>query len=257
MVKPFFCILLLILGTNVVGQSNQEWIVAKYANGIRYSGKKVEEKGSIVSVQLYTSDTIQINRTDVSNYYDSSNALIFRDGKYFETKGWFWNLSFGFNAASVVDSADQRESAHLEFIYARRLNERFNIGAGLGFEFNEARVAGFQFDTQFTSVFAYGRFYLTNSKKRLFLFSRIGMGFPAEENEDEILAEHSSGFNTLNGLGLQWAARGKSRFMLTLGFYTQKTEGTEFFLDNIGNEVETNFDILIKRLIFKFGWEFG
>jgi hypothetical protein len=142
-------------------------------------------------------------------------------------------------------------------MYGNRLSKNLNIGFGIGFEFNEALVSGFQFDSQFSTLFAYGRYYITNSPRRVFIFSRLGFGSPSENNEEVITSEHSAGFNSLTGLGVHFASRKKSRFQLLLGFYTQKTEGREFFLDNIGNEVQTNYDILIKRLMFKFGWEFG
>lgn len=243
--------------SDMKSQVNTDLIIAKYRNGLLYVGEKIDEKGDIISIRINTSDTININREVLDRYYDSETALIYPNAKHLQTKGSFWDLSFGFNALGILDSVDQRVSSHLEVIYGRRINERFNAGVSVGFEFNEAQVAGFQFDTQFISLSAYGRYYLNNSSKRLFAFSRIGIGFPSEENEQGATAEHSGGFNTLTGLGIHFASRKRSTFQLMLGFYTQKTHGREFFLDNIGNEIQTDFDILIKRLMFKFGWEFG
>jgi len=257
MERVILIFLLSFIYTSVQCQTKPERVVAKYKNGLFYSGEKVDEKQNITSIKINTGDTIHINRFLLSRYFDSDDALIFPNGKYIQTKGSFWDLTFGFNALGIVESLDQRVSTHLEVIYGRRINDKMNIGVGLGFEFNEAKVAGFQFDTQFSSIFAYGRYYLNNSSKRLFLFSRIGVGYPSEDNEEENIAEHSSGFNSLTGLGIHFASRKSSTFQISLGFYTQKTNGQEFFLDNIGNEVQTNFDILIKRLMFKFGWEFG
>ncbi len=255
--KNVLWIFLLVITVNMHAQYNHELAIARYKNGIHYVGEKIEEKGNMVTLRINTMDTIHIDRNLLSRYYDSNTALIFPNGKYIQTQGGFWDLSFGFNALGILDSVDQRISSHLAVIYGKRVNEKLNIGVGLGFEFNEAKVAGFQFDTQFTSVFAYGRYYLNNNSRRLFVFSRIGIGYPPEENEEGISLEHSSGMNTLSGLGIHWASRNRSTFHIKLGFYTQKTHGREFFLDKIGNEIETKFDILIKRLMFKFGWEFG
>lgn len=257
MEKIILILTLCIICSKSQCQINKNLIFAKYKNGLSYVGEKISEKGNITSIRINTMDTIHINRYQVSKFYDSNTALIYPNGKHVQTKGGFWDLSFGFNALGGFDSLDQRVSTHLEVIYGKRINENINIGIGAGFEFNEAQVAGFQFDTQFTSLFAYGRYYLNKSSKRLFVFSRIGAGFPAEENEEGITVEHSGGFNTQTGLGIHFASRKRSTFLISLGFYTQKTNGTEFFLDNIGNEIQTEFDILIKRLMFKFGWEFG
>jgi len=255
--KIVLLILILGISINVMAQNQPELVIAKYKNGIHYVGEKIEEEGNMVTLRINTMDTIHIDRNLLSRYHDSKTALIFPNGKYIQTQGGFWDLTFGFNSLAIFDTLDQRVSSHLAVIYGKRINDRFNIGVGFGFEFNEAKVAGFQFDTQFASVFAYGRYYLNNSSKRLFVFSRIGVGYPSEETENEITAEHSSGINTLSGLGIHWASRNRSTFHINLGFYTQKTHGIEFFLDPIGSEIETKFDILIKRLMFNFGWEFG
>ena len=257
MYKFGFILIMACLSTSVFSQERLEMAVAKYKNGVFYVGEKVAEKGDTILLKLNTQDIVTIDRSQLSKYYDSKSALIFSNGKYFETQDGFWNLSFGFNPIGGFDSLDQRVSTHIEFFYGRRINKDLNFGAGISFEFNEAKVAGFQFDTQFTSLFAYGRYYLNKSSKRLFVFSRIGIGFPGDENQEDITGEYNGGLNTLNGLGLHWASRRNSRFQISLGYYTQKTNGREFFLDPIGNEIEANYDILIKRLIFKFGWEFG
>ena len=255
--NKIFIPILLLFSTNAYSQTIPDLAVAKYKNGIQYVGEKTDEDENFVSLKLNTKDTIRINKIHLSKYYDSNNAIVFPNGKYFETAGNFWSFSFGFNALGFLDSVDQRVSTHLEVMYGKRLTKNLNIGFGGGFEFNEARVSGFQFDTQFSSLFAYGRYYITNKPKRIFLFSRLGFGFPSEDNVEGVPSEHSGGFNSLTGLGLHFASRKKSRFQLILGFYTQKTDGREFFIDTIGNEIETNYDILIKRLMFKFGWEFG
>lgn len=255
--KYLFLIYILFGAIIAKAQNVNTLAFAKYKNGVFYVGEKVTEKENIIGLKLNTNDTIRINRNELSRYFDGENAIIYQNGKHHYTKGRFWNVSFGFNALDVIDSVDDRASAQLEFLYGHRLSEKINIGIGASIEFNEALVSGFQFDTQFLTLFAYGRYYLNQNSKRLFVFSRLGFGFPAEENEEDVTIEHSGGFNSLNGLGIHFAARKKSRFLIQLGYYTQKTEGREFFLDPIGNEIDTSFDILIKRLIFKFGWEFG
>lgn len=257
MKKFIAAIFLLYLCIPVSGQSENNLAFAKYKNGIFYVGEKITEKENIIDLKINTSDTIHINRNELSRYFDNQNAIIFPHGKHHYTEGRFWNLSFGFNALGILDTVDQRASAHLEVLYGRRLSRKLNVGIGLSFEFNEATVGGFQFDTQFLTLFVSGRYYLNENSKRLFLFSKIGLGFPSEDNDESITIEYTGGFNSLTGIGIHFAARKKSRFLMKLGFYTQKTAGREFFLDPIGNEIETNFDILIKRLIFKFAWEFG
>lgn len=257
MIKRVAAVLCLILIQSVNSSGQAEFVFAKYKNGVTYVGEKIEENETTSRLLLNTGDTIRIDRRQLSRYFDSNSALIHSNGKYMQTQGGFWDLSFGVNLGIFEEEEEARASTHLELIYGWRVDPRLNIGVGMGFEFNEAEVAGFQFDTQFSTFFAHGRYYLTNGSRRIFAFSRIGVGYPAEENEDGNLAEHSSGVNTLTGVGIHWASRRNTTFHLSLGYYTQKTHGREFFLDNLGNEVATNFDILIKRMMLKFTWEFG
>jgi len=57
-------------------------------------------------------------------------------------------------------------------------------------------------------------------------------------------------------MGITFSSGNENRFFMQLSHYMQGTKGEEFFLDPLGNEVKTNYDILINRLIFKLGWDF-
>lgn len=238
-----------------LAQDETDWAIASYKNGSVYIGKKIGEEKGMVQMRIFSGDTITINKYVPHRYYDSDNAHVFSNGKFFRTKNLFWTLNFGANFAGG-DGDNARESAHFEFLYGDRLTPRLDVALGAGSEFNQASVAGFQFDTQFLALFAYGRYFLTNHQKRLFVFARAGYGFSTDEPEENGSREHGGGINAKYGLGIQFASRKKSKFQISLGHYFQKTSGQESFLDLIGNEINTEYDILLNRMIISFGWDF-
>lgn len=234
-------------------QWSQDLVLAKYRDGSTYIGEKISESDGIINIRIITRDTIQIDRRFAKKVFDSNNAIIFSNGKYFETKGLFFDFSIGFNLFSEA----QGVSSHLDFILGYRLRPGLDVGIGLGSEFNEAKAAGFTFDTQFSSTFLYARYFVNKNRCRVFPFGRIGYGAAAEEQQEGIPNEYNGGIHIMYGLGLDFAAKKSARFQLHFGHYLQKTNGREFFLDNLGNEVETNFDLMLSRFIIKFGVEFS
>lgn len=234
---------------SAIAQTNTDWAIATYRNGSIYLGQKVSEKDGLIRLRLPTEDTITVNRYTGATIYDSNNAVVFSDGKYFLTHGFFWSTNFGF-------SINRGETAHLDLLFGKHVTQKLDIAFGLGSEFNEARAAGFSFDTQVFSLYGYGRYFITSSKPRIFAYGKLGYGFASEETPDGVPREHIGGFNAKYGIGVQFASRNKSKFQLTFGHYFQKVSGQEFFLDFIGNEIETEFDILIQRLVVSFGWDF-
>lgn len=241
--------------TKAYSQEQPEWVLAKYRNGSVYLGKKISEDHLNANVLLPTGDTITVNKDFAKHYYDDSNARIYRNGRFFRNNGFFWLLTFGTNAGEFSNSDDERISSHLGLHYGYRFTPKLSLSGGLAFEFNEARASGFRFDTQYTTLYAYGRYHLFTSKPQLFGFGRLGYGFAAEEQSENFPEEFEGGVNAMYGLGIIFASRSKSKFVLSLGHYFQKTKGQESFLDPIGNEVNTRFDLMMQRLILTFGWE--
>lgn len=255
--KIYILILGILLCVSGYSQSESEWLIASYKTGAKYIGEKLSEKDGFVSMRIHTGDTITVNKLLTNEYLDADNSLVFPNGKYFETKGSFWSTNIGFNFSDDGGDGDApRETIHFDIMYGQQINEKISVAGGLGSEFNQARVAGFNFDTQFTSLFAFGRYTLINRKTRLFAFGKAGFGFSTDAAESTTQREHKGGLTGKYGLIWQFASRNSSKFQLSFGHYFQKASGRESFLDLIGNEVNTEYDILINRLVFSFGWDF-
>ena len=246
----------LICFTAAYTQKKTELALAKY-HGSVYLGEKIKEELPIVDLLLPTGDTISINKYRAIEYYDNSNAIVFSNGKYFRNVGYFWFLTFGSNAGGITNSEDDRASSHLGFHYGYRFSPRLSLSGGFAFEFNEASASGFLFDTQYVPLYVYGRYHFFVGRPHLFGFGRVGYGFVSDEQSMERNEEVGGGINTMYGLGIIFASRKKSKFVLSLGHYLQKASGQQSFLDPIGNEIRSSFDLTIQRLILTVGWEFN
>lgn len=245
-----------IIGLHCFSQSNPHFVIAKYYDGSIFNGISTGESQGILALELITGDTISVNRKYAKEVLDRNNAIIYKDFKHHKTTGNFWDFSMGFNASSF-GSDDSPISSHMRLMYGTRLHGKLCIAGGLGLEFNEASVGGFIFNSQLFSLFGYGKYYLTDRRRRIYAFGRIGFGFTTEEQINGINNEQQGGFNGKYGLGILFPSKRKSRFQLNLGHYFQKMSGREFFLDAFGNEIETTYDLLVSRLILSFGWEFN
>jgi hypothetical protein len=237
-----------------LAENNLLSIVRLY-NGSVYIGEIKSDLGQEIEMILADGNRIKVKKFQVKEYLSSEDVRVFDDGKYQISKGTFFQLGLGFNLGNSTSEDDERVSTLLNFNYLYHLNQKWVLGAGIGFEFMEAEVAGFQFDTQFVPLYAYGRYYLLDGKRRLYLYSRLGYGFPAEESE--VRNDHEGGGQFQTGIGLLFPSKGKTRFNISLGYHYQQTNGQESFIDNFGNEVATVFDIQIQRVILAFSMDFG
>lgn len=245
---------LLFLSFSLIAQRDKGYIIAEHNDGSIYIGEKLGEEDDIIQIRIITRDTIHVDRKVAKRIFDHKNANVFKDGSYYETKGMCTNFSLGFGPA--IGGDELLMSTHLQAKVGYRMDHRWTLYAGGGFEFNQIHIAGFTFDTQFQSLFFAAKYYLYGHKNRLYGIGRFGQGFAANNN-DEFGAEHSGGFNVLIGLGLSFPNRAGNSYYFQLGQYFQQAEGSEFFLDPAGNEIQADFDVLFRQLMFKFGWEFG
>ena len=248
----FAFFLILTISVHCYGQKSKEALV-KCRDGSIYRGKLIKEDNTILQIVDSTKDTIHVSRSRVKKVYRSGDYLIHPNGKMHDTNGFFWGINVGFNAANVFNPDDLR-SEHLEIMFGWRFNKKWTVANGFGSEFNTSQVGGFIVESTFASLFLYGRYYITDNRQRIFAYSRIGIGtIPTEEDD---INNNIGGFQWQGGGGVHFASRRRARFIISLGYYLQKANGTQFFLDDFGNEVKIDYDILISRPVLKLGIEF-
>lgn len=237
-----------ILAQELVQKTERAMI--RLIDGSLYVGEVIKDEYCCMTIVILTGDTLKIERHLIRESRGDDRFILHKKGKYHYKQG---DIFYGGSLGLWGDADESTGSTMMQFLYGKRFSERWSLAAGFGFEFHSLELAGFPIDTQFGSVFAYGRYYITNSTNRIFAYGRLGMGFAGEESE--FASEHTSGFQTQTGLGIHFASRKTNRFTLSFGWHTQKTSGQESFLDDFGNEIRTDFDVLISTPVLKFGFE--
>jgi len=248
------CLLILTVSVHCYGQQSKE-VLVKCRDGSVYRGKFIKEDKTTLQIVNSNKDTIHLFRFTVKKVYKSGDYLIHSNGKMHDTNGFFWGINIGFNADNAF-TADELRSEHLEIMFGWRFNKRWTVANGIGSEFNTSQIGGFIVESTFASLFLYGRYYFTDNRQRLFAFSRLGIGSTIASDESQSNNNNTGGFQFQGGVGVHFSSRRKARFIISLGYYLQNTNGTQFFLDDFGNEVKIEYNILITRPIIKVGIEF-
>ena len=249
--------LLLFFFNNVMAQRIKppERAIIYMKDGSKFLGDIVDRSDQSISLRMYNNSIFKIDLDKAERIIDSRNSLIYDNGKYHDTNGFYWGINYGFNADNILPDSDGRISNNLESFYGWRLNNKLSVSSGIGFEFHEVRIGGFNIDTQFLSFYLLGKYYITDTKYRIFSFARMGYGTAA--SADNFADDHTSGPQFQIGGGIKLPSRRRGKFTFSLGMHFQKTDGNESFIDGFGNEVRTKYDLWISRTLFKVGMEFN
>ncbi|MFK7809882.1 MAG: hypothetical protein AB8F74_18895 [Saprospiraceae bacterium] len=250
--RALIVIILLICYQVADAQHKNDVVFLK--DGSIYKGEIIEENDAYIYMVVIDGQTIGIPQEEIrrSRVMRAERYLFHKGGRYHKKKGIFWNVQMGGNVFS------EGTSEHVNFTLGYRFNQRWSAGAGFGSELHSTNVAGFQVETQFSSFFVYGRYYLGDNRRRPYVYSRLGYGAGPGSSSEFNSGRHSGGFQAQSGLGIHFASRKSSKFIIGLGFHTQYTNGEQFFLNDFGGEIKVEYDNLwLNHLALKFGIEFG
>ncbi len=188
------------------------------------------------------------------NAYD--DEIIKIEHAYHDSYGYHYGFSMAIGLDDFsLDTTKHLTAVHLDGYVGWRFNKKLSLFSGLGFEFNESRIASFRFDTQFFSLYAGGRYNILNTRYMPYVYARAGYGFgPPQE---DAIVDHENGQNYQAGLGLTFPSKTNYRYYMAFAWHHQEARGAESFIDPLGNEINTKYDILINRLVLKFGMEFN
>lgn len=250
-----FLFLVLIFFINLLhGQerTDEQRAIVFMDDGSRYQGLLLERKKKSIKLQIYKDHVIEIDVVDMAGILDDRNALVYDEGKYHKTTGIYYGGNFGFSA--ITKEGDDTSSGHFETYVGWRFGKRWALSHGWGLEANQNQIAGLLLTTEFFSAFLKAKYFINDHRYRMFSYMRAGYGFVPDENQFE--SGHSGGGQFQIGVGLTFPSTKKLKFIVSLGYHVQKTDGEVAFIDSFGNQVNTEFDLFINRIIFKGGMEF-
>jgi|GEM_PF-1487537 len=265
-------VVLLLIGNTTVAQKSRKGRNSRKAetsgervkiymdNGSIYNGILMSQTEDSLTMTAFEDNIVTLAKDEADRILDKDEAIVFPDGKYHDTHGFFWGIALSLNPVTLIPNEDgdvleERALSHLETYYGWRLNKKLSLSSGFAIEFNQARLAGFNIDTRFSTFYGQAHYNLTDSKFRLYSYARAGYGFA---DQDIFLQNgHSDGAQFQLGLGFKIPSRKRSKFHFALGWHLQQTSGTDFFFDNFGNEVRTEYNLIISRPVLKAVFEFN
>ncbi|MEO1377898.1 MAG: hypothetical protein AAFW70_27185 [Cyanobacteria bacterium J06635_10] len=141
-------------------------------------------------------------------------------------EGWFLSGQIG-----LASTKDRIATSQFDLVVGYRVRPRLALGASLGRHNNSTSLSvpvttnGSPVDVLvengFFSLTGYGKYYINDRLCRPYIYSHVGWGFALP---NLTVVNPDGGLNAQAGLGVQFAARGKTRFSLQLGQYLQGIE---------------------------------
>lgn len=243
----------------VAQEHKDQKVIIYYYDGSIFQGKIVaEDSTQIILIPSTKVDTLHVAKAFIHKMFrDADNVILYPGGKYHYTTGKFFSYASGFNLN------EGNGSSELEMLLGQRLSQKVSVGIGIqlalhavnnvnnGNNFNTPNIGEeLSLFNGFIPLFAYGQYYLTNKKARLFVSANLGYGIAAQSISTN---EHSGGIYFQPAIGLHFASNRFARSYMAIGQTFQQSKGTQFSRDNLGNEVRFNYEYLFNRTLLKFG----
>ncbi len=248
--KIFSWACFILMGTVAMAQIelNHGAIIYGYDGSILV-GEVITEDEVYIHLRIFTTDTVRVPRGMIQKKYKSpEEVLIYPEGKLHYTSGIFFSISNAFGGS------DQSGSFDWDFIVGKRLTPKYSVGIGTAFSINTISLAQQEWiDAHFIPLFAYGRYYFNEDKRRFFAATKLGYGFPSGLGLE---FTHSGGLHFQPSIGVHFASKKNRRIKMSIGYLLQKTKGTDTSVDVLNNPVSVNYDLWLSRVLFRFGWEF-
>lgn len=242
---------LIVLPIHLVGQiPNDKTSILTTKSGMRYVGLVTEDKDAL-NVELLDGNTARVALHDVKRYLPHGDITVYEGGKYHMTRGWHTMLSQGVSFGGGPNG--ESNSSQFNIILGKYLQPRSTVGLGVGSEANNKDLGDFTINTQVLTVFGHARYDLTQNRRKLFAYGRLGYGFA--NVDPELMVDEEGGLNAGLGLGILFASTRKTKWSIMVGYSYQKASGTQNYIDAFGNEASAQYDLAFNRVYLTFAFE--
>ena len=196
---------------------------------------------------LSTGDTITIDPFEIHRRKTLADVIMYNRGSYHYKTGYFGYI-YGGGGGSLSGGA-----SHFSGVFGKRITDKYSLGGGVSIDYYNETVAGFWVEHAFTTIFGYGRYYLTQTKARIYLDTRLGYGL---KRDDFFTEDHTNGINFQPGVGIHLASKGKLKFHLSLARSMQYVSADAIEPDFFsGNNIEIEYNIWHSHTVFTVGIE--
>ena len=248
--KNLLLLTFILFSTALFSQNLLSKTVVYADDGSVYVGEILSENILDIKMVIGTLDTIVLDKRSIKKMNNPPKDMVmYQRGKYHRTGGMFYSF-----ALSSTVSGENEGNGILNFIIGKRLNEKWHIGAGLGFSAGSVQLPGFVWvDHEFFNVSGYGRYNVTRNKVILFTDASLGIGL---STGDRWRGSHTNGIYFQPGVGIEFASRKKLKWSIKLSQYMQNTSGTQTFPSNFNTEATINYKQFYNRTMIGVGMTF-
>ena len=224
-----------------------------YKDGSVFIGEIVEENSQLISLVISTLDTINVNKNFIRKIKRTPKDIILHsNGKFHYTKGVFGSMDYGYGIS-------ENYTVQFDIMLGMHLNEKYAVAIGTGYH---------QYDSFFQvpnnnftwisnpsfPLYVYGRYTPWKKKWRPYADLKLGYGRAIQTWWDN--NNRRGGLFMQPGIGVKFASRNNFRFKISLSQAIQRSVGTRFDWDNLGNEVQFDYRLWQNRTMLKIGFEF-
>lgn len=218
-----------------------------YSDGAVFKGNTIDEGDQTVKFMLSsTGDTVELIKSWIDKWIKSEDYFMYKGDRYHPKSGNFksFDLSLGSN---LMNSSIQGS-----FTFGKLLSPKLGVGVGLGINSNSADNITYEL-LPFGEVFLYGKYYLNNNRRRLFIDSKIGIGIPLSFN---VKSDYTTGPLLQPGIGFEFATTKKVRWSFKLSQFMQRTK-IKPDLSSFGlSDFETSYKTVLNRTMFGLSLNF-
>jgi hypothetical protein len=222
---------------------NNSLVIAR--DGSRFFGALISEESKYLLFRLNTSDTVKVDYDFIEKYYRPGEILVFNRGKFHPNKGLFATISIGFAASSSF-------TGQINGNIGYRFGNRYAAGVGIGYESHETYYGGLYLWDDFCSLYGFGRYYLTNSKKRWYSDFKAGYGISVNDWMDE---RSTGGLLIQPGLGIIFPSKKSIRIFASVSQVFQYSRGVSNEFGFFGSPIIADYKVWFNRTVITAGFE--
>lgn len=235
----FLVVLFCIQSICLSAQVENEAVVITTQHNQQFRGYILEDlESEIVLVLNSTENVLTIEKSNIRSMNLVKDKFVFEDGRYHKKKGWVHSV--GLNTGNLLIQffplyLKPPPTSMIDYKVYKLINPNVGIGVGVDQKSLSTPQLGYEYYGfyKFVDVFAYGKVYLGEKRRRLFLDAKLGYGF-ALENEivfgcpycDESLPlaqRYTSGGMLQYGGGIEFATKKKLRWGINWSILLNRT----------------------------------
>lgn len=252
--RSILVFLILFVGSQFVFSQDSpepEKLSINYKDGSFFLGEVIKWEPNTIILKISTGDTISVDRSLITKVRSNHDISVYRKGSYHLKTGYYGYASLNIGGDNAAQATSQ-----VELIIGKRMSEKWSVGIGYGRTYSDATLGGVWTNHTFRNLFGYSRYYLKNSKVQPYVDAKLGYGFSAGRNGDFFFDQHSGGLNFQPGIGLHFASKKSTRWIIGVGQNLQYTRGSSTNQGPFGNPIIADYKLWYNRTVFKIGFEF-